>query len=222
MRTPSWVKDASTRRQDREGGAERGALAPRALTHFLPLVPADGGDVPSRRHRPGPDVHAGVQPRRDDDVRAQGEAHPLRRDRRVVLSRTAACARRTPRAATCAIDPSSPDVPPRRRACSSPRASCPTRARRSTRRRRCTARTRRCPSRARGSSSTWASKSTGAVNNIGLEQELFFIPREAYERRMDLQFTGQDGSGQDAGARPGRLRPLHGAHQRRTARPWRA
>ena len=31
----------------------------------------------------------------------------------------------------------------------------------------------------------------GAVNNIGLEQELFFIPREAYERRMDLQFTGR-------------------------------
>ena len=29
------------------------------------------------------------------------------------------------------------------------------------------------------------------VNNIGLEQELFFIPREAYERRMDLQFTGR-------------------------------
>ena len=32
---------------------------------------------------------------------------------------------------------------------------------------------------------------TGMVNNIGLEQELFFIPREAYERRMDLQFTGR-------------------------------
>ena len=31
----------------------------------------------------------------------------------------------------------------------------------------------------------------GAVNNIGLEQELFFIPREAYQRRMDLQFTGR-------------------------------
>ena len=31
----------------------------------------------------------------------------------------------------------------------------------------------------------------GMVNNIGLEQELFFIPREAYERRMDLQFTGR-------------------------------
>jgi glutamine synthetase len=24
-----------------------------------------------------------------------------------------------------------------------------------------------------------------------LEQELFFIPREAYERRMDLQFAGR-------------------------------
>jgi len=31
----------------------------------------------------------------------------------------------------------------------------------------------------------------GMVNNIGLEQELFFIPREAYERRLDLQFTGR-------------------------------
>ena len=31
----------------------------------------------------------------------------------------------------------------------------------------------------------------GMVNNIGLEQEVFFIPREAYERRMDLQFTGR-------------------------------
>ena len=31
----------------------------------------------------------------------------------------------------------------------------------------------------------------GAVNNIGLEQELFFVPREAYQRRMDLQFTGR-------------------------------
>ena len=31
----------------------------------------------------------------------------------------------------------------------------------------------------------------GMVNNIGLEQEIFFVPREAYERRLDLQFTGR-------------------------------
>eukprot|EP00240_Pyramimonas_obovata_P002432 CAMPEP_0118935940 /NCGR_PEP_ID=MMETSP1169-20130426/15916_1 /TAXON_ID=36882 /ORGANISM="Pyramimonas obovata, Strain CCMP722" /LENGTH=758 /DNA_ID=CAMNT_0006879023 /DNA_START=83 /DNA_END=2359 /DNA_ORIENTATION=- len=31
----------------------------------------------------------------------------------------------------------------------------------------------------------------GLVNNIGLEQELFLIPRECYFKRMDLQLTGR-------------------------------
>ena len=30
----------------------------------------------------------------------------------------------------------------------------------------------------------------GMINNIGLEQELFLVPRECYFRRMDLQLTG--------------------------------
>mmetsp|Transcript_40131 Transcript_40131/g.99328 ORF Transcript_40131/g.99328 Transcript_40131/m.99328 type:complete len:722 (+) Transcript_40131:67-2232(+) len=34
-------------------------------------------------------------------------------------------------------------------------------------------------------------ETAGMVNNIGLEQELFFIPREAFQRRLDLQFTGR-------------------------------
>eukprot|EP00238_Polyblepharides_amylifera_P006290 CAMPEP_0196579046 /NCGR_PEP_ID=MMETSP1081-20130531/16539_1 /TAXON_ID=36882 /ORGANISM="Pyramimonas amylifera, Strain CCMP720" /LENGTH=767 /DNA_ID=CAMNT_0041898483 /DNA_START=79 /DNA_END=2382 /DNA_ORIENTATION=+ len=32
---------------------------------------------------------------------------------------------------------------------------------------------------------------TGMVNNIGLEQELFLVPREAYFRRLDLQMAGR-------------------------------
>jgi hypothetical protein len=31
----------------------------------------------------------------------------------------------------------------------------------------------------------------GAVCNIGLEQELFFVPRDKYYSRQDLQFTGR-------------------------------
>jgi glutamine synthetase len=34
-------------------------------------------------------------------------------------------------------------------------------------------------------------KTAGLVNNIGLEQEIFLIPRDAYFRRPDLQFTGR-------------------------------
>ncbi len=34
-------------------------------------------------------------------------------------------------------------------------------------------------------------KTAGLVNNIGLEQELFLIGREAYYKRPDLQFTGR-------------------------------
>ena len=103
---------------------------------------------------------------------------------------TAACARPTPRAATSA------STPPPRPSCvttasSSPRVSSPTTARRSTRRPRFTARTRRCPSRTARLFKHCGFEVKGAVNNIGLEQELFFIPREAYQRRMDLQFTGR-------------------------------
>lgn len=34
-------------------------------------------------------------------------------------------------------------------------------------------------------------KVSGVHANIGLEQEFFLVPREAYNRRMDLQFTGR-------------------------------
>jgi len=34
-------------------------------------------------------------------------------------------------------------------------------------------------------------KTTGLVNNIGLEQEIFLIPRDAYFKRPDLQFAGR-------------------------------
>jgi glutamine synthetase len=39
---------------------------------------------------------------------------------------------------------------------------------------------------------------TGIVCNIGLEQELFLIPREAYYRRPDLQLTGRTIMGKNA------------------------
>ena len=34
-------------------------------------------------------------------------------------------------------------------------------------------------------------KTSGLVNNIGLEQEIFLVPREAYYKRPDLQFAGR-------------------------------
>jgi len=34
-------------------------------------------------------------------------------------------------------------------------------------------------------------KTAGLVNNIGLEQEIFLVPRDAYFRRPDLQFAGR-------------------------------
>ena len=34
-------------------------------------------------------------------------------------------------------------------------------------------------------------KTGGLVNNIGLEQEIFLVPREAYYKRPDLQFAGR-------------------------------
>eukprot|EP01032_Pedospumella_encystans_P017129 gene17129-19528_t len=39
---------------------------------------------------------------------------------------------------------------------------------------------------------------SGVHANIGLEQELFFVPREAYNRRLDLQMTGRTVLGRDA------------------------
>jgi Uncharacterized protein related to glutamine synthetase len=43
-----------------------------------------------------------------------------------------------------------------------------------------------------------ASKHGGLVTNIGLEQEIFLIPREEYYRRPDLQLTGRTIIGKDA------------------------
>lgn len=40
--------------------------------------------------------------------------------------------------------------------------------------------------------------SSGLVSNIGLEQEIFLIPRDAYYRRPDLQLTGRTLIGKDA------------------------
>ena len=40
--------------------------------------------------------------------------------------------------------------------------------------------------------------SSGIRTNIGLEQEIFLIPREAYYKRPDLQFTGRTIIGKDA------------------------
>lgn len=40
--------------------------------------------------------------------------------------------------------------------------------------------------------------SSGIVTNIGLEQEVFFIPRDQYYRRPDLQLTGRTLIGKDA------------------------
>jgi len=41
-------------------------------------------------------------------------------------------------------------------------------------------------------------KVDGLVNNIGLEQEMFLIPREAYFKRMDLQLAGRTVMGKNA------------------------
>jgi len=41
-------------------------------------------------------------------------------------------------------------------------------------------------------------KTAGLNSNLGLEQELFLIPREAYFRRPDLQLTGRTVMGKDA------------------------
>lgn len=41
-------------------------------------------------------------------------------------------------------------------------------------------------------------KTEGMVNNIGLEQEIFMVPRDQYFRRPDLQLTGRTVIGKDA------------------------
>mmetsp|Transcript_1660 Transcript_1660/g.6306 ORF Transcript_1660/g.6306 Transcript_1660/m.6306 type:complete len:709 (-) Transcript_1660:164-2290(-) len=41
-------------------------------------------------------------------------------------------------------------------------------------------------------------KTDGLINNIGLEQELFLVPRHAFYRRPDLQFTGRTIMGKSA------------------------
>jgi glutamine synthetase len=41
-------------------------------------------------------------------------------------------------------------------------------------------------------------KTTGLTMNIGLEQEFFLVPRDAYLRRTDLQFAGRTVMGKDA------------------------
>ena len=38
----------------------------------------------------------------------------------------------------------------------------------------------------------------GLINNIGLEQEIFLVPRHAFYRRPDLQFTGRTLMGKEA------------------------
>lgn len=38
----------------------------------------------------------------------------------------------------------------------------------------------------------------GLQSNIGLEQEFFFIPRDAFARRLDLQLTGRTVMGKNA------------------------
>jgi glutamine synthetase len=40
-------------------------------------------------------------------------------------------------------------------------------------------------------------KCDGLINNIGLEQELFLVPRHAFYRRPDLQFTGRTVMGKE-------------------------
>ena len=41
-------------------------------------------------------------------------------------------------------------------------------------------------------------KTDGLINNIGLEQEIFLVPRHAFYRRPDLQFTGRTVMGKEA------------------------
>ena len=41
-------------------------------------------------------------------------------------------------------------------------------------------------------------KADGLINNIGLEQEIFLVPRHAFYRRPDLQFTGRTVMGKEA------------------------
>jgi len=41
-------------------------------------------------------------------------------------------------------------------------------------------------------------ETSGLINNIGLEQEVFFVPREAYYRRPDLQLAGRTVMGKEA------------------------
>ena len=41
-------------------------------------------------------------------------------------------------------------------------------------------------------------ETTGLINNIGLEQEIFLVPRHAFYRRPDLQFTGRTVMGKEA------------------------
>ena len=41
-------------------------------------------------------------------------------------------------------------------------------------------------------------ETAGLNSNLGLEQEIFLVPREAYFRRPDLQLTGRTVMGKDA------------------------
>merc|ERR1719446_996005 len=41
-------------------------------------------------------------------------------------------------------------------------------------------------------------ETAGVINNIGLEQEIFLVPREAYYKRPDLQLTGRTVMGKEA------------------------
>ena len=47
--------------------------------------------------------------------------------------------------------------------------------------------------------------------NIGLEQEIFLVPRHAYYRRPDLQFTGRTITGKMSARVARDVRPLHGS-----------
>ena len=60
------------------------------------------------------------------------------------------------------------------------------------------ARVRRCPQRAAAFSKLMDYNVDGLINNIGLEQEIFLVPRHAFYRRPDLQFTGRTVMGKQA------------------------
>ena len=120
----------------------------------------------------------------------QGETDGPRRTRR------AGCAARTAPAAT------SRSTRRRRSTCgatrsSSRRASSRSSATRSTRRRRSSARSTRSTARA-CASSLLGYEATGLQSNIGLEQEIFLIPRDKYTERQDLMPAGRTIMGADA------------------------